>query len=220
MMVKEAMARNVDKDGVLQSFAGGMQPHWGSLIFHLYPAHPALCKTIEVLSHYDMELDSYNSHEVAGYKGRIFTWTEFWIAAISGMTGKPEGWTRLRKCAKFTDCFGSFPERVFYDGELLKQPFMTSHASYIWAMNSLLVSRNGDRLAICANLPERWFDLSFENLTTPDGLRVSAKMKGGIITELEIVNTNTEKRDISLALPGQDETRLILKSGERFEVGL
>ena len=220
MMVKEAMARNVDKDGVLQSFAGGMQPHWGSLIFHLYPKHPALCKTIEVLSHYDMELDSYNSHEVAGYKGRIFTWTEFWIAAISGMTGKPEGWTRLRKCAKFTDCFGSFPERVFYDGELLKQPFMTSHASYIWAMNSLLVSRNGDRLAICANLPERWFDLSFENLTTPDGLRVSAKMKGGIITELEIVNTNAEKRDIRLALPGQDETRLILKSGERFEVGL
>ena len=220
MMVKEAMARNVDKDGVLQSFAGGMQPHWGSLIFHLYPKHPALCKTIEILSHYDMELDSYNSHEVAGYKGRIFTWTEFWIAAISGMTGKPEGWTRLRKCAKFTDCFGSFPERVFYDGELLKQPFMTSHASYIWAMNSLLVSRNGDRLAICANLPERWFDLSFENLTTPDGLRVSAKMKGGIITELEIVNTNTDKRDIRLALPGQDETRLILKSGERFEVGL
>ena len=45
-------------------------------------------------------------------------------------------------------------------------------------------------------------------------------MKGGIITELEIVNTNAEKRDIRLALPGQDETRLILKSGERFEVGL
>ncbi|HCE42957.1 MAG TPA: hypothetical protein DET40_05370 [Lentisphaeria bacterium] len=217
-MVKEAMARNIDEDGILQSFAGGMQPHWGSLIFHLYPEHPALSKTIEILSHYDMELDSYNSHEVACYKGRIFTWTEFWIAAILGMTGKPEGWMRLRKCAKFTDCFGSFPERVFYDGELLKQPFMTSHASYVWAVNSLLVSRNGDRLTICANLPERWLDLSFENLTTPDGLRVSAKMKGGIITELEIVNMNVEKRDILLMLPGEDKKKFFLKSKERFEI--
>lgn len=216
-MIKEAMLRNIDEDGVLQSFAGGMQPHWGSLIFHIYPDHPVLGKTIDVLSHYDAELDSYNSHEVAGYKGRVFTWTEYWIASILGMKGKPEGWMRLKKCAKFSDCFGSFPERVFYGGELFKQPFMTSHASYIWAVNNLLISRSGDRLAICASLPEEWTELSFENLTTPDGLRVSAKMEQGKITELEIVNVNTEKREIRLVLPGQGEIRIDLKSNEKFK---
>jgi hypothetical protein len=217
-MIKEAMDRNISQDGVLQSFAGGMKPHWGSLIFHLYPEHPAFEKTIEALSVYDEGLDSYNSIGIAGFKARIFTWTEYRIAQNYALKEEPEGWQRLKKCAKFTDCFGSMPERVFYREELFKTPFMTSHASYVWALGNLLVNRMGDRLAILANLPENWSELSFENLTTHDGLRVSAKMEHGKVTELEIKNVNAKKRDICLVLPGQNEKRLVLESLEKFEM--
>ena len=215
-MLRSAIDRNVDKKGVLQSFSGGMRPHWGSLIFHLFPDHPALQETLDALSCYDEELDSYNSIGVAPYKGRIFTWTEYWIALIWGLREKSEGWSRLKKCAKFTDCFGSFPERVFYRGELFKHPFMTSHASYIWALNNLLLTRNGNRLAVLTNLPETWTDLSFENLTTPDGLRVSARMECGKMTGLTIVNTNAEKRKIELVLPRQKEIALTLNCNEEY----
>lgn len=216
-MVMEAIDRNMDDEGVLQSFVGGIRPHWGSLIYHLFPDHPSREKTLNALSHYDSDLDSYASHGVAGYKGRIFTWTEFWIARVLAADESPKGWERLRKCAKFSDCFGSFPERVFYHGELLKQPFMTSHAAYVWAINSLLVNRRGERLAVLTNLPEAWTDLSFENLTTPDGLKVSAAMKNGRIINLEIVNLNHEERRVRLVLPNEDERDVIsLATGERF----
>lgn len=209
-MVRNALERNVDDSGVLQSFEGGLRPHWGSLIFHLIPDHPSRSATIEALSRYDAELDSFNSHGVAGYRGRIFTWTEFWISRLLAADGNPEGWERLRKCAKFTDGFGSFPERVFYHGELLKQPFLSAHASYVWAVNSLLMNRRGERLAILTNLPAEWSKVSFEDLTTPDGLQVSATLENMQITRLVIKNLSKHTREIELILPGHGTSRFSL----------
>ena len=218
-MVKDAIDRNIDDDGVLQSFDGGMEPHWGSLIFNLFPNHSALEKTLDAISIFDESLDSYRSNGVAVYKGRIFTWTEYWISAILAMKGDPAGWSRLKKCAKFTDGFGSIPERVFYDGELLKRPFMTSHASYVWAINSLLLRRDGDLLAILANLPAGWKNVSFENITTPDGLKVSATMKNGVVTECVIVNINMTPAKIHLTIPGRKMVKLHLNHKERYNLG-
>jgi hypothetical protein len=215
--IRQALDRNVDGQAVLQSFEGGMSPHWGSLIFHLFPQHPSRFATLQALSHYDAEMDSYNSHGVAGYRGRIFTWTEFWISRLLAADEKPEGWQRLRQCAKFSDGFGSFPERVFYHGELLKQPFMSSHASYVWAMNSLLVNRQGDRLAVLTNLPAEWENVSFENLTTPDGLQVSATMEKKKIVRLVIKNLNQQERLIDLSHPGQTGIRFSLPPGGMYQ---
>jgi len=209
-MMRNALERNVDGAGVMQSFEGGMSPHWGSLIFHLFPDHPSRFATLQALSHYDAELDSFNSHGVCGYRGRIFTWTEFWISRLLAADEKPEGWDRLRKCAKFTDGFGSFPERVFYHGELLKQPFLSSHASYVWAVNSLLMNRRGERLAVLTNLPAEWTDVSFENLTTPDGLQVSATLEEKRVSRLAIKNLSKQAREIDLILPGHENLRFSL----------
>jgi len=217
-MMRNALSRNVDREGVLQSFEGGMRPHWGSLIFHLFPEHPSRFATLQALSEYDAELDSFNSHGVCGYRGRIFTWTEFWISRLLANDEKPEGWERLRKCAKFTDGFGSFPERVFYHGELLKQPFMSSHAAYVWAMNSLLINRQGDRLAVLTNLPDEWEDVSFENLTTPDGLQVSATMEKKRIVRLVVKNLSQQERVVDLAHPGQTGLRLSLPPGGMYQL--
>ena len=215
-MVLKALEDNVDAQGVLQSFAGGRTPHWGSLIYHLFPNHPSQDQTLAAMSQYDAELDSYNSHGVAGYRDRIFTWTEFWIAKLLAAAERPEGWERLRQCAKFTDGFGSFPERVFYGGELLKLPFLTAHAAYIWAINSLLVNRQGDRLAILTNLPAHWTTVSVQNLTTPDGLKVSAILQENKVIRVEIVNLHQEARHIDLVLPHGPSQSMSLNAGKTF----
>jgi len=215
-LVLKAMEDNVDAQGVLQSFAGGRTPHWGSLIYHLFPDHSSRDQTLAALSQYDAELDSYNSHGVVGYRCRVFTWTEFWVARLLAAAERPEGWERLRQCSKFTDGFGSIPERVFYRGELLKLPFLSAHAAYIWALNSLLVNRQGDRLAVLTNLPAGWTTVSVENLTTPDGLKVSASLRENNITRVEIVNLHQETRQIDLLLPGEPPQRISLAAGESF----
>ncbi len=218
-MLNDALNRNVDEQGVLQSFEGGRIPHWGSLVFNLFPNHPAIRKTVEAMSRYDRELDSWNSHGVMTYLERLFTWTEFWIARILGEQEDAEGWTRLKKCAKFTGCFGSIPERIFYRGEPVKHYFMTSHSCFVWAIHSLLLSRKGKRLAVLTNLPETWKDAAFRNLTTPDGLQVSAKMRNGIIEELEIVNRHRQSREISLVVPGRNvSTEISLEHGKAYTI--
>ena len=215
-MVLKALEDNVDAQGVLQSFAGGRTPHWGSLIYHLFPDHPSLDRTLSALSQYDAELDSYHSHGETGYRDRIFPWTEFWIARILAASERPEGWERLRQCAKFTDGFGSIPERVFYRGELLKQPFLTAHASYIWAINSLLVNRQGDRLAVLTNLPADWTTVSVENLTTPDGLKVSANLRENKMIKVEVVNLHQEAHRIDLVFPQAPSQSMVLDAGQTF----
>ncbi len=200
-MVVHALNGNIDENGVLQSFVGGSLPHWGSLIFDLYPEHPTWRKTLDAMSFYDAELDSYQSHNVISYKDRIFTWTEYWIARIFAEKRVPEAWIRLRKCAKFTNCYGGIPERLFYRGELLLNWFFTSHASYVSAINSLLINRRGNSLSVLDLLPQGWKNIEFENLITHDGIAVSAKMKNGKLEKITLVNTGKSEKTVYLEAP-------------------
>jgi hypothetical protein len=94
---------------------------------------------------------------------------------------------------------------------------MSSHASYVWAMNSLLVNRQGDRLAVFTNLPAEWENVSFENLTTPDGLQVSAKLKNRKIVKLEVKNLSQQEREVDLLHPGQIGIRFSLPPGGMYQ---
>ena len=80
------------------------------------------------------------------------------------------------------------------------------------------MNRKGKRLAILTNIPENWKDLSFENLTTPDGLKVSIKMQNGKITKCEIINMNDEKREICLILPNSKEINFALNNLEVYKL--
>ncbi len=217
-MVLMAMNDNIDENGVLQSFVGGALPHWGSLIFNLFPEHPAWRKTIDEMSFYDAELDSYHSHNVISYKDRIFTWTEYWISRILAEKRIPEAWDRLIKCAKFTNYYGGIPERVFYHGELVLNWFFTSHASFILAVNSLLINRQGKKLMIFDMLPARWKNIEIKNIITHDGIAVSAKMNDGKMIELKVQNKNMEFKKINLTAPGIVKN-LMLKPGGSYEWG-
>lgn len=216
VLLWEALNRNVDPQGVLQPFDGGAQPHWGCLIFPLFPDHPARDKTLEAISRYDEELDGYNTHNLVRYASRIFLWSEYWVIRILGDKADPEGWTRLRKNAKFTNRFGGMPERVTHMSELYRDWFMTAHASYLWAVHGLLVQRKDDALHVLNNLPKDWHDLSFENLTTHDGLRVSAAIKQGHLDHLDIVNDHPDPRRIELVAPGIERQAVELGHGQRW----
>jgi hypothetical protein len=194
----QAMNRNVDSDGVLQSFQGGAHPHWGSLIFMLFPEHPARRRTLQALSMYDRELDGYNSFGIIHHSARVFTWSEYWVIRILAEAGDRTAWPRFQKNAKFTNMLGGIPERIYMHGELYTNWFMTGHASFLWAVHALLMHRTGDELRVLTGLPKGWETAAFDNLTTGDGLRVSASMKNGKLTRLEIVNEHTEPRRIRL----------------------
>ncbi|MBI2438461.1 MAG: hypothetical protein HYV36_06590 [Lentisphaerae bacterium] len=210
----DALNRNVDERGVLQSFQGGRVPHWGSLIFFLFPDHPARTKTMAAISKYDGELDGYNSMGLNRYPARVFTWAENWAIRILAEGGDARAWERLRKNAKFTNCYGGIPERIFCHGELFIDWFLTAHAAYLWAMHGLLLQREGENLRVLMTLPPDWKTISFENLTTADGLRVSALLKEGRLERLEIVNDHTETRMVQLSAPGGLERRLTLNPGQ------
>ncbi len=215
-MLWTALNRNVDRRGVLQSFEGGAHPHWGSLIFTLFPEHPARRRTLRALSMYDRELDGYNSHGIIHYPERVFTWTEYWVARIQAEAGERTAWERLQKNVKFTNMFGGMPERIYMHGELFKNWFMTSHAACLWAVHALLLHRDGDNLRVLTGLPEDWKTAAFDNLTTADGLRVSAAMKNGRLTRLEIINDHAEARRIRLHAPGIKAPPFMLASGRRW----
>ncbi|MDD5677744.1 MAG: hypothetical protein PHW60_07085 [Kiritimatiellae bacterium] len=210
----DALNRNVDEHGVMQSFHGGRVPHWGSLIFSLFPDHPARANTMAAISKYDKELDGYNSMGLNRYLARNFTWAENWAIRILAESGDAQAWERLRKNAKFTNCYGGIPERIFCHGELYRDWFFTAHAAYLWAVHGLLLQRVGEHLRVLMTLPPDWKTVSFENLTTEDGLRVSAGLKDGRLERLEITNDHTETRIVQLSAPGGFKRRLTLEPGQ------
>jgi len=211
----EALERNIDSQGVLQPFEGGFQPHWGCLVFSLFPDHPAWRQTLAALCRYDEELDGYNSFNLVRYSARIFLWAEYWAIRILGEHGEPSGWERLRKNAKFTDRFGGMPERVTYMSEIYRHWFMTAHASYLWAVHGLLLRRHGDQLCVLCNLPSEWANLSFDNLTTHDGLRVSAALQDGSVQSIQVVNDHVDPRCVELVAPGLTHSgKVVLAPGE------
>ena len=72
------------------------------------------------------------------------------------------------------------------------------------------MNRRGERLAVLTNLPAEWTDVSFENLTTPDGLQVSATMEKKRVSRIGIKNLSKHAREIDLVLPCHGNLRFSL----------
>jgi hypothetical protein len=73
-------------------------------------------------------------------------------------------------------------------------------------------------LAALTSLPDEWEDVSFENLTTPDGLQVSATMEKKRIVRLAVKNLSQQERAVDLAHPGQTGLRLSLPPGGMYQL--
>ncbi len=132
------LEKNVDAHGVMQSFRGGRLPNFGSLIFDLFPDHPALKPTLRrMMKNYDSGMKLYNFHGVTRYAEKAFPWANYWAARCFARVGDPTAHKLLRNAVESVNCFGGVPERVFYHGELVNHWFLTGHAALVWAANGL-----------------------------------------------------------------------------------
>jgi len=111
------LEKNMDAKGVMQSFQGGRLPHWGSLIFDLFPGHPALKPTLaKMMENYDPGMKLYNFHGVTRYAEKCFPWGNYWAARNFSRVGDPAAHQLLANALESVNYFGAIPERVFYTG--------------------------------------------------------------------------------------------------------
>ncbi len=205
---------NIDEKKVMQSFRQGKLPHWGSLIFDLFPDHPSLKPTIEkMMENYDSKMDMYNFHGVTRYAEKMFPWANWWVVRILARNGDELCMKILENAAKYTNYHGAMPERVFYHSELFNNWFMTAHSAMVWALNGICANITGDTLRILVCCRKKWKDVQFKNIHAGDGLIVSAEMKNGRMKSLLIKNLLAERR-IKCIAGNEKPFEILLKPGK------
>ena len=201
--LRVGLNRNVDASGVLQSFEGGRLPHRGSLIFDLFPDHPALKPTLtKMMENYDPEMKLYNFLGcITHFPLKSFPWESYHAVRDLACGGDPRAAALLQNTVESVNCFGGIPERVWYNGELFKNWFGTAPAAMVWAVNGMLTNANGSTLHILSAGAQRaWADVKFENIHAGEGLVVSAQVHGGQLISLDIVNLSSQPRDVECIL--------------------
>jgi len=206
---------NIDKNGVMQSFQGGKLPHWGSLIFDLFPDHASVKPTIKkMMENYDREMDLYNFHGVTRYAEKMFPWTNYWVARILSLQGDETSMKILENAVKWTNYFGGIPERVFYHKELFNNWLLTAHSAMVWALNGMLANASGNTLRVLNPL-KKWKNACFKNIYAGNGLVVSAEMKDCKVSNLSVKNLTKQNKQITLIIgPDKKNLSVMLKPGE------
>jgi hypothetical protein len=130
-----------------------------------------------------------------GYKA--IPWINTYISsALSrlGMEGASQ--TLLDTIDLTTTTFG-FPEAIRPDGIFHKTWYPTVHASFVHALNLLLVKRRGDVVEVFTGIPDSWGDVSFKNLLIPNGLLVSAQRNKQHL-DISVKNTSHIQQSITI----------------------
>lgn len=197
--LETGLQKNVDANNVMQSFQGGQNPHWGSLIFDLFPAHASLSATMQkMMASYDPQMDLYDFRNVVRASNKAFPWTTFWAARIFSRIGDSRAHLLLNNGLKCSNVFGGIPERVYYHGELYIEWFSTAHAAMIWAINGMLANAENDVLRIFSGIDfDSWPDISFAGIYAGSGLKVSAELKNKSLFSLKVTNLEPQKRQVT-----------------------
>lgn len=212
--LQRGLERNVDRRGVMQSFAGGRLPHWGSLIFDLFPEHPAHVPTLrEMMKNHDPQMKLYNFHGVTRYAEKSFPWADFWAARCFSRIGHPLGHKLLKNARKCANFFGGLPERVWYHGEYYNHNTITCSAALVWAVNGLLANVTGNTLRVLGSAGHAWRDVKFEGIYAGDGWVVSGIVRRGKLSKLTVKNLSRQMREVECRFGSRLLQRLKLKGG-------
>lgn len=204
--LQDLLDANVDADGVLQSFRGGRLPHWGSLIFDLFPAHEAAMPTIRRMAeNYDPEQDLFNFHGLNRYAEKTFPWATHMVARCLARIGRPEAMAYFLHNLNPVNYFGGYPERLYYHGEHYIEWFSTAHAALVLALNTMLATPSDRSLQLLGGIDLAiWPSLSFEGLHVGDGWVVSLEMRDGIVQKCTVTNLCPEPRELAITLPQKE----------------
>lgn len=202
-ILREVLDGNVDEHGVLQSFRGGRLPHWGSLIFDMYPDHPSAAATIGAMSrNYDEERDMFNFHGLNRYAERAFPWASYSVARCLAKMGRAEAQQYFLHATNHVNYFGGIPERIFYHGENYIEWFSTGHAALVLGMNTMLATTVEGRLHLLGGIDTRaWHTLCYEGLHAGEGWVVSLSLKEGEVEQCVVENLHKENRRVVVTIP-------------------
>jgi Glycosyl hydrolase family 65 central catalytic domain len=147
------------------------------------------------------------------FRNLIWPWTEA-KAAIALATLEPKlTYQRLQHVVKFTSTHGIFPEKIRPDGFWILMGYLSAHAGYVYALNSMLAADDGKTLFVIAGIPESWQNISFSNIYTASGLGVRLKMVNGKIEKLVIENSGEQSKTFMLKLHSKKSVKINLKPG-------
>jgi len=212
--LQRGLDRNVDKRGVMQSFAGGRLPHWGSLIFDLFPEHPAHKPTLrKMMENYDPQMKLYNFHGVTRYAEKAFPWANWWAARCFSRIGDPTAHKLLQNALPSTNFFGGIPERIWYHGEFYNHYTITCSAAMVWAVNGMLANVTGNTLRILESVAAAWRDVRFDGIHAGDGLVVFVNVQRGKLERLRIINLTAERREIECVVGNAPRRRFRIRPG-------
>jgi len=169
---------------------------------------------------YKMSHGEWGMTNAGQYPNLIWPWTESRAAVALSSIDPPLAFRRLVNAMRVTDTHGLFPEKVRPDGFWIFFGYGTPHATFVWALTSLLATDDGKRLTVATGLPAPWRDFSFAGVNTPSGFAVTCEMCDGKVEKLVIANPHPETREIRLRLlsrahdaEARDET-ISLQPGE------
>jgi len=212
--LKKGLKRNY-KNGILLQFEGdSLRPvPSAEFTFHIFCQPEGIpVKCIKEALKYNMgEWGLTNS---GTYRNLIWPWTENRAAIAFSCVEPKVTYERLKHVINFTSTHGIFPEKVRPDGFWILFGYLSSHTSFIYALNSLLCNDKGKKLFIGAGFPEEWEDVIFRNIYTISGYGVSLTIKKGKVKELIIENCRDFEREIKINLLNPSfgkEHRIMLK---------
>ena len=149
---------------------------------------------------YKMSHGEWGMTNAGQYPNLIWPWTESRAAVALSSIDPALAFRRLVNALRVTDTHGLFPEKVRPDGFWIFFGYGTPHATFAWALASLLATDNGKRLTVAAGLPASWRDFAFADIHTPSGYAVTCEMRDGKVKQLTITNPHPEPRKIRLRL--------------------
>ncbi|OGV74690.1 MAG: hypothetical protein A3K19_25440 [Lentisphaerae bacterium RIFOXYB12_FULL_65_16] len=148
------------------------------------------------------------------YRNLIWPWTEGRAAVAFSTRDSRVTYQRLKHVLQFASTHGIFPEKVRPDGFWVLFGYLTAHATFVWAVNSLLAVDDGHTLSVARGVPADWGNLSFADIYTPSGYGVSLTLENGTVRHFEIENTRPEVRRVRVrrlndAFPNAHLNRMI-----------
>lgn len=196
-----AAAKNI-KDGYLYCYRDSEFKYFAPLtyIYHLPEGFPSadcvrnwanfeFCRTPWGLNG-DNASECYRDWPWAGTRLAI---------ALAHIGDSKDAFFWLKDSCKYAAATGALPEKIRIDGYPINYWYGSAHALFVWAMTFALCHNGKDgSLRLLYGLDGEWRDFTFDSLRVFDGLEVSAKVNGGAITALSIVNHAPWRQDVLL----------------------
>jgi len=200
--LRVGLARNY-KDGVLMPFRGAQKPL-------CIPLMAAVWNLPECVDYKSVKASLEQTKTIWGLEAGMPTqkykdwpWFHFRAAIASSFLKKGNALSHIYDGMKCNSALGAFPEKVRLDGYPIAYWYSSVHALFVFAVNSFLVNEADNRINILQHLPSTWKDVEFQNLRVPPGLLVSAGMKNGRLSLVEVMNDTERLIKATVSIPSR-----------------